>query len=874
MKRAGLQSLRLLINLASVSAVISSLTFSIPSAANAATTGLAPCVQTVDNTTGVSVFREGSSCYVAFKSVQSYTWTPPSGVNSIDLLVVAGGGGGGSRHAGGGGAGGLINNLDVALTSNNLSITIGGGGAGGAAASSGGDNGTNGSNTVVSGTGLTTRTAVGGGGGGYGMGTNSGGSGSGGGSSRAGGDATPGQGNAGSAGLTNGSTYWVGGGGGGAGAVGGASASNKGGNGGAGLEISWISSAAASNTGVGALSSSKYYFAGGGGGGTDRDSIPAGSAGIGGGGIGATGLGDAANGSANTGGGGGGSGISGVGTGSKKGGDGGSGVVVIRYIIPSAQFTASNYTAGSTTWVNDRSGGTIGTAPSGGMQKTSSGPTGVVFAGKESLNSDQLTSSMGSTASSDSVTVEMWVKLKDSGNAQNASGSMLFSWVQSNTNYNIYHYDNNLGFNTFQSQLFGVNSTSYNNIWTHIVFVMTDTGPWSSQKIYINGVSQSLTCRVGSNCTDSYSRSFSPAGDFALMTHPNGLDSFSAKGDLGLVRVYDRELTAASIANIYSATNATYYEVPDATPPTFSNPTTFSLAENSSIGANAARITVNESATITINSGNDSALFTVVTSDSTTAQIRFLSSPNFEAATDVGTNNVYDISVRATDSAGNLANQSITITITNVNEAPSITNSSSNPTATSSQAENITSVATYAATDPDAGAVLRFSISETDAADFSIDSVTGVLAFAANPDFESPLDSDTNNTYVVTITVSDGTLTDTQTLTLTITNVNESSSVGVPTISGSAIKGVSVTVSMTSNVAGRARFFVNGKRIPSCLSRPTSGSYPNFTVTCSWKPSVTGRQNVSASFTPTDNSFSATNSQTTTVWVNKRSTTR
>jgi hypothetical protein len=451
---------------------------------------------------------------------------------------------------------------------------------------------------------------------------------------------------------------------------------------------------------------------------------------------------------------------------------------------------------------------------------------------------------------------------------------MLFSWVQSNTNYNIYHYDNNLGFNTFQSQLFGVNSTNYNNIWTHIVFVMTDTGPWSSQKIYINGVSQNLTCRVGSNCTDVYSRSFSPAGDFVLMTHPNGLDSFSAKGDLGLVRVYDRELTAAAIANIYSATNATYYEVPDATPPTFSNPTTFSLAENSSITTNAATVSVNESATITVNSGNDSALFTVVTSDSTTARIRFLSSPNFEAPTDVGANNVYDISVRATDSAGNFANQSIAITITNVNEAPSITNSSSNPTASLSQAENTTSVTTYTAMDTDAGAVLSFSISGTDAADFSIDSVTGVLAFATNPDFEAPLDSDSNNTYVVIITVSDDTLTDTQTLTLTITNVNESSIVGAPTFSGSTIKGVNVTISMTSNVAGRARFFANGKRIPSCLSRATVGSYPNFTVTCSWKPPVTGRQNVSASFTPTDNGFSATNSPTTTIQVLKRGTAR
>jgi hypothetical protein len=230
------------------------------------------------------------------------------------------------------------------------------------------------------------------------------------------------------------------------------------------------------------------------------------------------------------------------------------------------------------------------------------------------------------------------------------------------------------------------------------------------------------------------------------------------------------------------------YQVPDTTAPSFTNSTTFSLAENSSIGANAATITVNESATITINSGNDSALFTIVISDSTTARIRFLTSPNFEAPADAGPNNVYDISVRATDSAGNFANQSIAITITNVNEAPSITNSSSNPTATSTQAENITSVATYAASDPDAGAVLRFSISGTDASDFSIDSVTGILAFAVNPDFEGPIDSDINNTYIVIIAVSDGALTDTQTLTVTITNANEASTVGAPSFSGSRFR--------------------------------------------------------------------------------------
>ncbi len=313
---------------------------------------------------------------------------------------------------------------------------------------------------------------------------------------------------------------------------------------------------------------------------------------------------------------------------------------------------------------------------------------------------------------------------------------------------------------------------------------------------------------------------------------------------------------------------------PDTTAPTFSNSTTFSLNENSPITTNAATVTVTESATITINSGNDSALFSLVTSDSLTARIRFLASPNFEAPIDVGPNNVYDISVRATDAAGNFANQSIAITITNVNEAPSITNNSSNPTASLSQAENMTSVTTFAATDPDAGAVLRFSISGTDASVFTIDSVTGVLTFAINPDFEAPLDSDTNSVYVVAVNVSDGTLTDIQTLTVTITNVNEASTVGAPTFSAATVKGVTLTISVTSNVAGRARFFVNGKRIPACLSRSTTGTYPNFSVTCSWKPPVTGRQSVSAAFTPTDNSFTASTSPVTTIQVTKRATNR
>jgi len=49
---------------------------------------------------------------------------------------------------------------------------------------------------------------------------------------------------------------------------------------------------------------------------------------------------------------------------------------------------------------------------------------------------------------------------------------------------------------------------------------------------------------------------------------------------------------------------------------------------------------------------------------------------------------------------------------------------------------------------------VTYTISGNDAADFVIDSSTGVITMVAR-DYESPVDSDTNNTYALTITVTD-----------------------------------------------------------------------------------------------------------------------
>ncbi len=90
-------------------------------------------------------------------------------------------------------------------------------------------------------------------------------------------------------------------------------------------------------------------------------------------------------------------------------------------------------------------------------------------------------------------------------------------------------------------------------------------------------------------------------------------------------------------------------------------------------------------------------------------------------------------------------------------------------------AENTAAVTTVIATDADLPAqTLSYSIiGGDDAAEFSLDSITGVLTFISPPDFEIPDDSNGDNIYDVIVQVSDGILADVQALQITVTDVND-----------------------------------------------------------------------------------------------------
>jgi len=119
-------------------------------------------------------------------------------------------------------------------------------------------------------------------------------------------------------------------------------------------------------------------------------------------------------------------------------------------------------------------------------------------------------------------------------------------------------------------------------------------------------------------------------------------------------------------ASTQTITITFFDSAPDTTAPTFTSSTSFSVAENIATSANAATIKVSESATVTISSGIDAPLFNIITSDTVTVFIRFKTSPNFEAPSDNGANNVYDLVLTATDLASNARTQTITITVTDV----------------------------------------------------------------------------------------------------------------------------------------------------------------------------------------------------------------
>ncbi len=193
--------------------------------------------------------------------------------------------------------------------------------------------------------------------------------------------------------------------------------------------------------------------------------------------------------------------------------------------------------------------------------------------------------------------------------------------------------------------------------------------------------------------------------------------------------------------------------------------------------------------------GNDASDFSI---NSTTGVVSMVAR-DYENPVDANTNNVYELSISATDSDGNIASTAWSVTILPVNEFdPVITVSS-----TTVNENHTGTVIDASSTDADDSDSETYSISGTDASLFSINETTGVLTFNTSPDYENPLDNGGNNIYNITITVTDGAgHTDSGDVTVTVLNVTETSSFTINAISNVDIEENAVYNSVTPGITG------------------------------------------------------------------------
>ena len=298
------------------------------------------------------------------------------------------------------------------------------------------------------------------------------------------------------------------------------------------------------------------------------------------------------------------------------------------------------------------------------------------------------------------------------------------------------------------------------------------------------------TANVAENRTEAYTAIATDADSDALTYSLSGTDAalftidpdtgvvsfitppdFETPGDDGRNNVYDITVTATDGSNeVDRDVTITVTDVDDGTnvAPVFTSPTSADVAETQTLAYMSVATDADGDTLMYSLSGTDAARFMI---DPTTGAVRFIASPDFENPGDAGGNNVYDITVTASD-GDNSTNHDVAITVTNVNDnTPSFSSPDS-----ASVAENETLAYMAVATDAD-GDDLSYSLSGTDAALFTIDGTTGAVRFTASPDFENPGDAGGDNVYDITVTATDGSNEVDRDVAITVTDVDDGTNV-------------------------------------------------------------------------------------------------
>ena len=197
--------------------------------------------------------------------------------------------------------------------------------------------------------------------------------------------------------------------------------------------------------------------------------------------------------------------------------------------------------------------------------------------------------------------------------------------------------------------------------------------------------------------------------------------------------------------------------------------------------------------------GADGNLFTL----NNEKMLRFKTAPDHENPMDRNRDNVYEVTVRASD--GTMTEDwMVEVTVTDMNEDPMIVRGGlavSGPMSKDYTEHGTDVVGDYTATGP-MNDMARWTLEGDDAMYFRVGTATGAmteLMFRNAPDYEMPRGmamSDTNtNTYMVTLKANDGTYMDTHDVRVMVTNMEET---GMVTLMPMApVVGTAVTARLT-----------------------------------------------------------------------------
>jgi hypothetical protein len=216
---------------------------------------------------------------------------------------------------------------------------------------------------------------------------------------------------------------------------------------------------------------------------------------------------------------------------------------------PQVSLTATPSKISGTSWTNDGSLGGSATLSSGASTPPTYQASDTSVALNVVNNTNQyITQSLGNGSALSEVTFQMTMKIAST--QSHSPYGMILGWA--GTNYDIWYQPGCVGFNTGGGDVYGMSTASGVLDQFHtFTFVMATAGDnTSKQKIFMDGVQQSLSLCMGTVNQGSKSFGSSPSS-YAIGRY--GSNAFYGTFNLRSFKLWTSELTTAQIQESYNS---------------------------------------------------------------------------------------------------------------------------------------------------------------------------------------------------------------------------------------------------------------------------------------------------------------------------------